>query len=156
RRRGRARRAPLQMRGGVLLALEPGTGPVRKTWSRPRSPVDARVERASLRLAISRVTKMKQGISMKSKTLAVRPLNVHLRPKSKAEKGFHSRAVMPQPEARVPGIPSTPAHDLKFLGGKTIADLQYQNYFVGGAPSWNPADVQAINKSLEAAMTDRN
>jgi hypothetical protein len=89
---------------------------------------------------------------MPEKTNIVRPLNVTLRPGSKAEKGFFSRASMPT--VRVPGVPSTPSHDLRYHGGKIIPKLEYFNYYVGGAKSWNSVDIQSINDALDAAMRD--
>jgi len=89
---------------------------------------------------------------MPEKTNVVRPLNVNLRSRSNAEKGFLGRASMPA--ARVPGVPATPSHDLKYHGGKIIPKLEYFNYYVGGAKSWNSVDIQAINDALDAAMRD--
>src|SRR5438270_9440777 len=86
--------------------------------------------------------------------IKVRPIRAFLRPKSAAERGFHSRVRMPEAEARAPGLRSTPKHDLIFHGGKTIANLAFANFFVGGAAAWNPGDIQAIDSGLAAAMTD--
>jgi hypothetical protein len=63
---------------------------------------------------------------------------------------------MPKPEVLAPGLPPTPEHNLIFHGGKTIADLSYANYYVGGADAWNPDDIQSIDTALAAAMTDQN
>jgi len=87
-------------------------------------------------------------------SVRVRPLNVAVRPHSQAERGFHARVVMP-PEALAPGLPSTPAHDLRFHKGKTIPNLQFANFYVGGSQAWKPADIQAIDHALAAAMADR-
>jgi hypothetical protein len=89
----------------------------------------------------------------KSKKL-VRPLRVLVAPGSKAEKGFLERVSMPSPEAIAPGIGPTPAHDLIFHGGHTIADLIFTNFYVGGAESWNASDRDSIDKALAAAMSD--
>src|SRR2546423_1118385 len=93
---------------------------------------------------------------MTSETIRVHPLNVVLRPNSRAEQGFHARALMPQPEALAPGLPQTPTHELHFHGGKTIPALQYLNFYVGGTAAWNPADMDAIDEALAAAMSDRS
>jgi len=61
---------------------------------------------------------------------------------------------MPEADARAPGLRSTPKHDLIFHGGKTIANLAFANFFVGGAAAWSPGDIQAIDTGLAAAMTD--
>jgi hypothetical protein len=60
------------------------------------------------------------------------------------------------PAALAPGFPATPAHDLIFNGGRTIPDLQFFNYFVGGQDAWNATDVTNINAALGAAMSDQN
>jgi len=93
---------------------------------------------------------------MRKQACKVRPMKVFVRPNSSAERGFRSRAVMPKPEALAPGLPPTPEHNLIFHGGKTIADLFYANYYVGGAGAWNPDDIQSIDTALAAAMTDQN
>lgn len=53
-----------------------------------------------------------------------------------------------------PGIPATPAEDLLFRGGKTIADLVYTNFFVGGQNVWADSDRRNIDEALAAAMSD--
>jgi hypothetical protein len=83
-------------------------------------------------------------------------MRVFVRPKSAAERGFRSRAVMPKPEALAPGLPPTPEHDLIFNGGKTIANLSFANFYVGGSAAWNANDMQSIDNGLSAAMSDQN
>jgi hypothetical protein len=96
---------------------------------------------------------------MKSETQK-RPLNVSFRRGSKAEKIYRDRAGLPQTEAlapeteaRAPGLPSTPSHDLVYHGGRTIADLHFRNFYVG-ADVWPKADMTSIDKALAAAMSD--
>ena len=84
----------------------------------------------------------------------VSPMRVFVAKGSKAEKSVRSRTTMPA--VRAPGIPASPKHDLIFHGGKTIADLIFVNFFVGGASAWNPSDIQSINDGLAAAMADKN
>jgi hypothetical protein len=91
---------------------------------------------------------------MEKETVHVRPLRVSLAPRSKAEKGFYSRAVMPRMEARAPGLPATPAHDLIYHGGKIIPKLEYVNFYVGGKGSWRHSDIQSIDTALASAMSD--
>ena len=86
----------------------------------------------------------------------VRPLRVFVRPGSEAEKGFHARKSMPSPEVLAPGVPATPAHDLIFHGGHTMADLVFTNFYVGGAAAWKSSDMQNIDKALAAAMADED
>ena len=60
------------------------------------------------------------------------------------------------PAALAPGLHPTQSHDLIFHGGRTITDLSFFNFFVGGADSWATSDVDNINSALAAAMSDRN
>jgi hypothetical protein len=91
----------------------------------------------------------------KSKQL-VKPLRVFVGHGTKAEKGFHARKSMPSPEAIAPGVAPSPAHDLLFHGGHTIADLVFTNFYIGGAGAWKASDMQNIDKALAAAMSDVN
>jgi hypothetical protein len=84
----------------------------------------------------------------------VRPLRVFVGPGTRAEKGFHARKSMPSPEAIAAGIAPSPAHDLIFHGGHTIADLVFTNFYVGGTAAWKASDIQNIDKELAAAMSD--
>lgn len=84
----------------------------------------------------------------------VRPLRVFVGHGTRAEKGFHARMTMP--EVLAPGVPATPAHDLIFHGGHTIADLVYTNFYVGGTAAWKAGDIQSIDQALAAAMSDVN
>lgn len=86
----------------------------------------------------------------------VKPLRVFVGHGTKAEKGFHARKSMPSPEAIAPGVAPSPAHDLLFHGGHTIADLVFTNFYIGGAGSWKASDIQNIDKALAAAMSDVN
>jgi hypothetical protein len=85
---------------------------------------------------------------------SIRPLRVFVGHKTKAEKGFRSRVVMPKPAALAPGLPPTPEHDLVFQGGKTIQDLVFTNFYVGGSNAWQASDIQSIDQALAAAMSD--
>lgn len=84
------------------------------------------------------------------------PLRVFVGPKTRAEKHFRSRVLMPQPEELAPGLPSTPDHDLVFNGGHTIADLVFTNFYIGGSDAWDANDMQSIDQALAAAMSDQN
>jgi len=89
----------------------------------------------------------------KSKQL-VRPMRVFVGHGTRAEKGFRARMSMPEPEAIAPGIPPTPAHDLKFHGGHTISGLVFTNFYVGGSAAWKASDIQNIDQALSSAMSD--
>jgi len=84
-----------------------------------------------------------------------RPMNVYVRRGSRAEKAFRKRAGSPVPKAIVPGIAPTPEHDLKYLGGKTIQNLRFTNFYVGG-DAWNQDDIASIDKALSEALSDQN
>ena len=85
---------------------------------------------------------------------SLRPLRVFVGHGTKAEKGFRSRMVMPEPTALAPGLPATPEHDLVFNGGKTIQNLVFANFYVGGSAAWQATDMQSIDRALASAMSD--
>jgi len=84
-----------------------------------------------------------------------RPMNVHVRHGSAAERKYRAVAGVPDlmPEELAQGLPPTPAHDLMFHGGKTIRDLTYTNFYVG-ADAWDANDIRNIDRALEAAMSE--
>lgn len=85
-----------------------------------------------------------------------RPLNVVVRRRSPAARRAYLHAGLPgrpAAAARVPGLPPTPAEDLRFRGGRTIADLTFTSFYVGGSGAWDPGDVANIDGALAAAMT---
>jgi len=84
-----------------------------------------------------------------------RPMNVYVRRGSRAEKAFRKRTGSPVPKAIVPGIAPTPEHDLKYQGGKTIQDLRFMNFYVGG-DAWDQGDIANIDKGLSEAMSDQD
>ncbi len=84
-----------------------------------------------------------------------RPMNVYVRRGSSAEKAFRKRTGAPILEAIAPGIAPTPEHDLKYRGGKTIQDLRFTNFYVGG-DAWDQGDIANIDKALYEAMSDED
>ena len=82
-----------------------------------------------------------------------RPLNVSFRHGSPAESVYRDRVGLPGTEVIAPGVKPTPAHDLHFHGGRTIANLHFKNYYVG-ANAWPKADTTSIDAALAAAMSD--
>ncbi|HYZ75185.1 MAG TPA: hypothetical protein VE641_19050 [Chthoniobacterales bacterium] len=60
----------------------------------------------------------------------------------------------PSAEALASGLGASPAHNLRFRGGRTVPKLTYMNLYVGGKAAWAPADIQNIDRALGAAMTD--
>ncbi len=86
----------------------------------------------------------------------VQPMRVFVGHATKAETGFRSRASMPKSVALAAGLPPTPEHDLTFHGGKTIPNLVFTNFYVGGSQAWRPSDIQSIDQALAAAMSDKD
>jgi|GEM_PF-879611 len=54
------------------------------------------------------------------------------------------------------GFDPTPNQDLVYRGGKTIANLNFYNFYLGGSSSWDTSDIQKIDSSLSGAMSDQN
>jgi hypothetical protein len=90
----------------------------------------------------------------------VRPMNVAVAPGSKAEKYYRAMALplaaLIKPLAIAPGLPPTPEHNLINHGGKTIQDLTFTNFYIGGASSWAASDIDSIDQALASAMADNN
>ena len=85
-----------------------------------------------------------------------RPMNVFVAPNTRAAKRYHERAALHAPveAAIVPGIPPTRDRDLRYRGGKIIVDLTFSNFYLGGSEAWSATDVENIDRSLAAAMSD--
>ena len=69
---------------------------------------------------------------------------------------FHKR---PTPgslsaDALAADLGATPAHNLRFRGGRTIRSLTYLNLYLGGKEAWAAGDIQDIDRALAAVMTD--
>jgi Dyp-type peroxidase family len=85
---------------------------------------------------------------------------VTVAPGTQAEKIYRSRAGI-DPRERIQsgelvvGLPPSPQHDLVFRGGRTIPNLAFTNFFVGGTQAWQQSDVDNIDRALSAAMSDR-
>jgi hypothetical protein len=73
-----------------------------------------------------------------------RLLNVSLLAGSPAHLAYQARA----------GFGCQPSLNLRFFGGKTIADLVFVNHYLGGASAWAAADTASIDAALAKAMTD--
>ncbi len=91
---------------------------------------------------------------------APRPMNVFVENNPRT-RHWYTQAGLPggfkvTREALAPGFKTSPEHNLIFHGGKTIPNLTFTNFYVGGAQSWNNSDVQNIDQALAAAMSDTN
>lgn len=77
-------------------------------------------------------------------------------PESAASEAFEDAGgTLPDSERRVDGSASTPAQDLRYRGGKILQNLSYVNLYLGGeAAGWTMEEVELIDTSLEAALTD--
>ena len=96
-----------------------------------------------------------------TRSTRVRPMNVFVASGSKAENAFRARAGVPgsgaeHPEVIAPGIKPEPSHDLTYHGGKTIPNLIFTNFYVGGGEAWAQSDIQSIDQALAAAMSDEH
>jgi len=60
------------------------------------------------------------------------------------------------PSDIAPGIQPSSDHDLIFNGGRTIAHLNFFNFYVGGDGSWQVSDMKSIDAALSKAMSDKN
>jgi hypothetical protein len=74
---------------------------------------------------------------------------------TKAEGRARARARL-LPAALAPHLPPTQAHDLIFHGGRTLSNLLFFNFFVGGQAAWVKSDIDNINGALDSAMSDRD
>lgn len=100
----------------------------------------------------------------KGKSSRTRPLNVFVRPGSKAERicrRYAAQKDVPPPkklavsEVLAAGFPKHPELNLRDRGGKIIQDLVFTNFFVGG-DDWDPQDIERIDTNLANAMSDQN
>ena len=84
-----------------------------------------------------------------------RPMNIVVRRGSHAEDKYRALGgvLNLEPEQIASGLPPTPKHDLLYHGGKTIPNLVFTNFYVGG-DAWNNSDIHNIDTALAAAMTD--
>jgi hypothetical protein len=102
---------------------------------------------------------MKEGefsmATQSSNLRRARPMNIQVRRGSRAEDKYYGLGGIPgiEPEAIAPGVSPTPAHDLLYHGGKTIAKLTFTNFYVGG-DAWQSGDIKNIDLALAAAMAE--
>jgi hypothetical protein len=80
-----------------------------------------------------------------------RLMNVVVAPGTQADALY--QAFRARTEELAPGFKPEAGLDLTFHGGKTIADLTYTNFFLGGASAWEKSDVENIDGALATAMS---
>lgn len=73
-----------------------------------------------------------------------RPLNVVLRPSSRAAAAYRSAVL-------APGFEPAPGLNLEYLGGRTLPALTFTTVYLG---DWDPADRAELDRALPAAMSD--
>ena len=95
------------------------------------------------------------GKSQWKQTPATADEHLTVRRSSQAEDKYHALGGVPglELEEIAPGTPPTPPHDLLFHGGRTIPNLTFSDFHVGG-DAWQPSDVQNIDSALAAAMSE--
>jgi hypothetical protein len=76
--------------------------------------------------------------------VAERPLNVVLRPSSRAEAAYRSAVL-------APGFEPAPGLNLEYLGGRTLPALTFTTVYLG---RWDPDDRAELDRALPAAMSD--
>jgi hypothetical protein len=89
--------------------------------------------------------------------LSFRPKNVVVRADSDAGRRYRAaldEAAGALAEAIAPGFVPDHALDLHNFGGKTIADLTFANFYLGGTAAWAASDRGNIDQALAAAMSD--
>jgi len=88
------------------------------------------------------------------------PMKVQVRAHSRSGHYYKKNAGLPgnhlpHPSAIAPGVDPSPLHDLIFHGGKTVPQMQYKNFYIGGQAAWDASNIDSIDAALAAAMQDR-
>jgi hypothetical protein len=87
------------------------------------------------------------------------PMRVQVRADSAVEKKYYAKSALPtawpMPKAIAPGISPAPLDDLIFHGGKIVAQMEFQNVYLGGQASWKARDITSIDAAIKLAMQDR-
>jgi hypothetical protein len=86
-----------------------------------------------------------------------RPINIQVLPRSLADHSYQASAggldPIPEKSRRGKRRRETQGHDLQYHGGKTIPNITFTNFYVGG-DAWEPSDIENIDRSLAAAMCE--
>src|SRR5262245_5206211 len=88
------------------------------------------------------------------------PMRIQARQGSLAERQYYKNSALPggklpMPKQIAPGIDPAPLDDLIFHGGKTVAEMEFQNVFLGSAADWTESDIASIDRGITLAMRDR-
>ncbi|HVM94851.1 MAG TPA: hypothetical protein VMT89_00615 [Candidatus Acidoferrales bacterium] len=98
-------------------------------------------------------------MAKKKSKLMYQPMRVQVRKGSLAEKHYYNSALpsgpWPMPKAIAPGISPAPLDDLIFHGGKIVAQMEFQNVFLGSAANWAQSDIASIDAAITMAMRDK-
>ena len=90
---------------------------------------------------------------------ATQMMRVQARADSAVEKKYYNKSALPtpwiMPKAIAPGISPAPLEDLIFHGGKIVAQMEFQNVYLGGEASWKASDITSIDAAIKLAMQDR-
>lgn len=82
-------------------------------------------------------------------------LHVNISPSSRAENLYLKSPKRAQSDIITAGIQPQPNYDLTYQGGKTIPNLTFTNFYVGGDQAWQSSDRTHIDTALAAAMSDQ-
>src|SRR5215831_17344150 len=98
-------------------------------------------------------------MAKKKSKLMYQPMRVQVRKGSLAEKHYYNSALpsgpWPMPKAVAPGVSPAPLDDLIFHGGKIVAQMEFQNIFLGSAADWKQSDIDSIDAASTLAMRDK-
>ncbi len=84
-----------------------------------------------------------------------RVLHVNVMPSTRAEQLYLApRAEVVAPRALAGGIAAHPDYDIQYQGGKTIPNLTFTFFYIGGNAAWSGTDRANLDRALPAAMAD--
>jgi len=87
------------------------------------------------------------------------PMRIQVAPGSEAEYRHYRAAARRsgeniEREALAPGVSASPKDDLVFRGGKTLAQMGFQNIYLGRASDFASGDVESIDDAITRLMRD--
>src|ERR1700741_1735868 len=88
-----------------------------------------------------------------------KPMRIQARQGSPAEKLYYQKSGLPtplhMPKAIAKGVSPRPLEDLIFHGGKIVAQMRYQNIYLGSGADWQASDIEKIDTAIAAALRDK-